>query len=126
MQQQLKRYSEVRGRPPIDWNDRIKKMADGIVKEHSAEHAHYRSDSGSWVTCACGNQCNIIPRHKSSKYHNEGTPLDNILETLGVDFHRAIQNFNPKVAGQVLERIEERSAYLIKEILKKDANTITE
>lgn len=68
------------------------------------------SRAGEWVTCACGNQCNIIPRTVW------GVPYDSTLERLGLEFFHTIQEKNSTAALSVLEQIEIRSAQLIEEI----------
>lgn len=76
----------------------------------------------SWVTCACGNQCAIIPRH------GNGMPKDDILRELGSDagFFGAIKKREPDKALQYLRLIEHHSAYLIEKELAKQAANDTE
>ena len=64
--------------------------------------------SGSWVTCACGNQCAVLPRD------SEGEPCDKLLSKLGFDFHTAIGDEDALQARAILAAIERRSAYLLK------------
>lgn len=52
--------------------------------------------SASWVTCACGNQCDIIPRD------DDGSPLDDELYHLGCNFAHLIE----RLAGFYLEEEE--------------------
>ncbi len=63
-----------------------------------------------WVSCAVGNQCDIIPRDSN------GAPKDGILHGLGVEFSIDIDNKNYTGAKEVLEKIETRSAELISKI----------
>lgn len=66
--------------------------------------------SASWVTCACGEQCAIIPRDGSGK------PLDPELAKYGVGFNAAIEDQDRATARFYLNKIEERASVLIKEI----------
>lgn len=100
-----KTYSEFKGEKPFDWNEFLSK------EQHSAEeHNNAHLLSKSWITCACGNQCSIIPRD------NLGMPLDNRLRILGVDFTYNLYHCNFGTCKSILKQIEERSAFLIKEI----------
>lgn len=126
MLQVNRRYSETQGREAIDWNQRIKAMIEGLVTKNSVAHKNFVRDSGSWVTCACGNMCSIIPRYPTMQARGisvywPGTPVDVELRTLGNTFHDNITDFQPKEAAETLERIEKRSEFLIKEILKENA-----
>jgi hypothetical protein len=76
------------------------------------------SASSMWVTCACGNQCVIIPRDES------GRPLDTDLVYLGNAFHEFITNQNAEMALLTLTDIEERSEWLIQQILSTELKLI--
>lgn len=67
--------------------------------------------AGDWVTCACGNQCSIIPRIGNA-------PIDGKLYTLGLEFPSAIADGDFLGAMEILHKIEERSCELIQEIIK--------
>lgn len=83
--------------------------------------------SGSWVTCACGNLCAAIPRDSM------GSPLDDELRTLGLEFHDIIYNwwvsglewplnttvYKPKALA-LLQYIEHRAAHLIEQLKQKE------
>src|SRR5690606_1285416 len=56
---------------------------------------YIRPMAGSWVTCAVGNQCNIIPRTP------EGVPRDIELYRLGINFYDSIYSMD-----RIAERIE--------------------
>jgi len=103
----MKTYAEIQGEPPFNWFNFLSQ--ENISSE---EWQDAKIKSSSWVTCACGNQCSIIPR---SIY---GAPLDNELEALGggQGFHGAIELKLKGVALEYLKLIEKRSAYLIKNI----------
>lgn len=134
-------YQELVKGTTTDWYHNIQRMAE-ILKKHKSEfdkfpefkyvvavsHISTLSEeevselremaglSGSWVTCACGNMCDIIPRIGGLQ---GGQPRDGILTRLGIDFHKHIKSINPEQALDTLNKIEERSAFLIKEIKKK-------
>jgi hypothetical protein len=77
----MKTYREVRGADPFDWWEFLDKPeAEALIPMRIAQ-----SLSGSWVTCACGNLCAIIPRDAT------GEPEDQKLMELGMDFHKAIR-----------------------------------
>lgn len=69
----------------------------------------------SWVTCACGNLCDKIPRLKS------GCPVDDELNGLGMDFAGNIGGGYWHGARRVLEKIEVRSKVILEEIEKAEA-----
>jgi hypothetical protein len=64
--------------------------------------------SMDWVTCACGNQCSVIPR---SDYNN--APMDYELRRLGYDFNSQILKRYKVEAIKTLVKIETRAAQLI-------------
>lgn len=72
--------------------------------------------SNDWVTCACGNQCEIIPRIISADTGLQTRPKDTKLTNLGLDFNDAIGSRDKVQALAILDQIEERSAELIAEI----------
>lgn len=121
-----KTYAETRGKKPFDWNRFLakKKFTDDELME--ADEL-----AGNWVTCACGNQCSIIPRVKGH-YKSAGEPKDYQLYELGLDFSHAVSDMAQYYGGdtggfeeardeaiQTLAVIEKRSAVLIAQILKK-------
>lgn len=70
--------------------------------------------SSSWVTCACGNMCDIIPRN------NIGCPFDKELTQLGGKFHGEVSDRDYTEALNTLDQIEERSEVLIKRIMEEN------
>lgn len=66
--------------------------------------------SGNWVSCACGNQCAVIPRKTN------GQPKDLVLARLGSEFYSTICSHNSYRALEILHLIEIRSAELIEKI----------
>jgi len=110
----MQTYSETRGEQPFDWRAFLNQET---ISDDDAEAAKLRAKE--WVTCACGNQCSIIPRRSC------GTPHDHTLQDLGGDrgFFGAVKSKNWEEAIQFLDLIEVRSAYLIRketENFKKD------
>lgn len=101
-------YTERRGEKPFDWNKFLNK--ENITDE---EWEHAAGLSSDWITCACGNLCDIIPRNVA------GCPEDDILYTLGIDFDNSIDFKQITRAKKTLHKIEERSAFLIKELIKE-------
>ena len=95
----------------IDWNLELNRLIeDRLPYYHSIMALEYAANS--WVTCACGNQCSIIPRDEN------GGPLDPTLKQLGYEFNHLIKGKAWVEAKKVLERIEIRSAQLLEEISK--------
>ena len=109
-----KTYSEEKGEEVFDWNKALSakrisdKTWDELVKK-----------AGDWVTCACGNQCAIIPRNE------DGEPKDKVLTLLGgiEGFFGAIRNRDREYAIELLALIETRSEQLIKKLSKKTIST---
>jgi hypothetical protein len=108
-------YAEVKGKSSFDWG---KALALDFSEMSFRQMDEMVVLSKSWVTCACGNQCSVIPRD------NCGSPLDSVLEELGSEFHNIIRamrlaysringNVHRRNAIDVLRTIEERSAILI-------------
>lgn len=106
----MKTYTETQGEKPFNWNEAIQRGIDGLIVEYSEEHELLIKLSQSWVTCPCGNQCDVIPRIEG------GVPEDDKLSDLGVSFSMEVEDFEWKEAKEILARIEKRSAELINEI----------
>lgn len=104
-----KTYSEDQGKEAFDWK---KALSAKRISEITWDELSRRA--GDWVTCACGNQCAIIPRHEN------GEPKDKVLALLGgpQGFYDAIRERDKKYAIELLELIELRSEALIKELSK--------
>lgn len=105
----MKTYSETQGKTFFDWNAFLKNPPE----KGSEEHYNAEVKSEDWVTCACGNLCDIIPRSHT------GCPIDNQLEILGGNFYIDITLGDWQKAKEMLVKIENRSAELIKEYIKK-------
>ena len=120
-QMKLKPYSVEQGRKETNWWAELTilkelelKGKENWTEEEREKVADLGAQAGGWVTCACGNQCSIIPRTSN------GSPYDGELCSLGIEFSEYVSYHNLRVnrAVDVLEKIEKRSEYLIKEILK--------
>lgn len=101
----LETYAKQHGKKPFNWN---KFLNQEEINEN--EWLNAESLAENWVTCACGNQCDVIPRDEY------GMPLDYDLIHIGLLFYYDIQERNNKGAKIRLADIEKRSAQLIKEI----------
>ena len=97
--------------PVFDWYKALKKR-----KITSSQWEDMKERSLSWVTCACGNQCAIIPRDIIPHNRVPSRPLDSKLYKLGDDFANAVIDEDVKGALGLLDAIELRSAELIAEI----------
>lgn len=108
-----KTYAEETGNDTFNWNAFLKRATNNrdtvTLKECDAAVAR----AAKWTTCACGNQCNIIPRHHS------GMPKDAQLAKLGKEFYNDIKAFLFSNAKCTLGRIEVLSAKLIEEEKEK-------
>ncbi len=104
----LKSYTSTQGKVTFDWNEFLNRKE---ISEYSWYLAKNRSQN--WITCACGTQCNIIPRDVF------GTPKDITLQRYGFSFNIAIRKKSKREAKKVLKLIEKRSSELIKEITTK-------
>lgn len=103
----MKTYAEKEGQQPFNWYEALSK--ENITLK---EWTHMGILSMYWVTCACGNQCDVIPRGDG------GSPMDTRLRILGVDFEKQVRMRNKNKALETLYQIEQRSAELIQEINK--------
>lgn len=101
-------YAESQHTASFDWNAFL---SNPPVFE-SPEHHKASRLSSPWVTCACGNQCSIIPRNRV------GAPLDPKLCDLGCEFAGFISAGLWAQAKKCLLKIEARADELIKEIQK--------
>ncbi len=108
----MKTYAQTRGDKSFNWNKFLN-------REYISESEWIKAEAraGSWVTCACGNQCSIIPRETN------GMPKDKTLSTLGGGdggFYSAIKNRDVESARHLLHMIELRSAFLIEATKKQE------
>jgi len=98
-------YVEQEDEVPFDWNAFLDKADKNNLSADDWEDAGW--EASDWTTCACGNQCAVLPRD------NIGKPLDKLLVGLGMKFCRAIIGEDIDGATAILAQIEQRSAYLL-------------
>lgn len=119
MQKQARPFSVSKGNSFTDWWKELDKLE--TLNSHSLideiEHRRLTGLAAKWTTCACGNQCEIIPRNPL------GAPEDETLASLGTDFYRQVKHRDAKSARETLERIEKRSALLIQKLTTGHAGT---
>lgn len=113
----MKTFAETRGELPFDWNAFLNKK-----KHDSYDWFHAEWLAKSWVTCACGNQCHIIPRERRLRRSADGAPKDYRLLELGKKFYGAICEKRIGEAKEILAKIEIRSAELIQFIQHQKNN----
>lgn len=106
----MKTYAESKGYEPFDWNKALNRKS---ISEKQWIEMEARAER--WTTCACGNQCNAIPRYF------DGIPRDEVLATLGGSdaFLGAIYDRDAKQAKIWLSLIEFRAAQILQEINDK-------
>jgi hypothetical protein len=104
----MKNYSETKGEKSFDWN----KFLENPPEYLSEEHLEACDLSCEWVTCACGNLCDIIPRYPI------GSPVDEELQYMGIDFDCEIKRADFMRAKEILAKIERRSEEIIFELTK--------
>lgn len=80
-----------------------------LNEPNEAEWDDLNDMSGDWVTCACGQLCNSLPRAKG------GRPEDSELCELGINFAKSVHKKDWKLAYKDLDRIEARTAFLLAE-----------
>lgn len=107
-------YVEQRGEARFDWNDFLTRVEAGTVTEREWKDAFELASS--WITCACGNECAVLPRS------SHGCPDDDRLYDLGCDFmdiirdgYKENESLDITVLNgrECLRRIEARTAYLL-------------
>jgi hypothetical protein len=105
----MKTYAESQGKRPFNWNEFLAKETIAETEWSEAEIL-----SRSWVTCACGNVCDAIPRHNSdADGFTPGSPVDDRLRHLGILFSDSIIWRRTYRAKELLLQIEARSAELL-------------
>ena len=111
----MKTYAELKGEKAFDWN----KFLENPPQKGSEEHLDACDLAEAWITCACGNQCDIIPRYPI------GSPVDDKLEFLGIGFNNSIQDAEYDVAKEILAKIEKRSEEIRAELIKQEMQALT-
>ena len=98
-------YAEYVGAALFNWHE----FLDNAPKDYDDERwQKAQSLSAQWVSCACGNQCAVLPRAE-----DDGEPADSNLAALGFVFYRLIRDREVLSAKVCLAQIEQRSAYLL-------------
>lgn len=91
-----KKYRKVNkdGNGSIQWHLVLAQLRDNAsIPMKSLEDSHLtlafsaKRAAGSWVTCACGNTCSVIPRHLKS-----GEPINRSLASRGVCFSKDLSD----------------------------------
>jgi hypothetical protein len=98
----MKTYAESKNRTVTNWPEELNKAAP--------DWQRLQKLAADWPTCACGNQCDIIPRS------SEGAPTDTILRVLGGRFFNAAFAEDADLALEIWYKIETRAEQIIKEI----------
>ena len=93
---------------PKNWDWYAFLDASKEVKEEYYGEAY--DFSGGWVTCACGQLCDALP-----KGEHANAPLDNELGDLGVVFCSEINVKDWDEAKTTLDKIEKRTIFLLKQ-----------
>ena len=128
----MKTYAEANKKEKFDWNkfldERIAEQPKTLKSYHDMPDSYildtrkrFKKEiklAGEWVTCACGNQCSILPRDEV------GEPKDDYLSELGSDFYYEVNDLDWKAAKLTLKAIEKRSAQLIAEKLADSKKTL--
>lgn len=107
----MKTYAENQHYQPFDW-----RLALSRLYISQKEWELLDDLANSWVTCACGNLCDAIPRAL------DGAPLDAELRSLGLTFMNNIEYQDSKLALETLDKIEKRSSAILTEIWYKKDN----
>lgn len=123
-------YCEHNDGRGVDWHEIIRRLR--IADYDTFDLQQWQTYARSWVTCAVGNQCAIIPRTTRDIHSvsNIGTPLDAQLRDLGQAFSDCFEHLVDKAENDCdveceidgledyLEAIEQRSAILIESELQ--------
>lgn len=131
-------FAKASGERPFDWNRALRE----VTPRSRVRLARLSQLSGWWVTCACGNLCELLPRHETESAfssHMNGEPKDYLLGRLGYQFHDRVKALAEKTcegaitprqfdrlrrsAQVTLAKIETRSGVLIRGILREAART---
>jgi len=115
----MRTYAKANLKDEFDWNAFLHQE---LFTEEELYNAFELADK--WITCACGNQCEIIPRNEY------GMPIDVDLMILGRKFNDAIrsmwdacmdrQSLEDRIvyAKMILLQIEVRSQELINQLIQ--------
>jgi hypothetical protein len=103
-------YTASKGKKPINWFKTLNSLIHDDSNLTDKQFLAFVNLSKSWVTCACGTQCSILPRYR------DGTPCDLLLNELGLKFYADITNRAWTRALKTLSKIEKRSCFLLKQM----------
>jgi hypothetical protein len=126
----MQTYCESKTGRSINWYDRLNELKElqrlrlttvRADREYREKQNLAHRDSLRWVTCACGNTCDILPREDGGLC-GPGRPKDFILAELGGQFPVYIGGGRYDEGLECLDKIEARAAILIEEELKKRAH----
>jgi hypothetical protein len=109
-------YADRNAAPVINWTEELE---DPPVRDGQRYNA-LRAAAFSWVTCACGQQDERIPRIETPDEESDfalpmGAPKDKVLRELGNFFYDAVRDSHWSEAKRLLAQIETRTETLIKE-----------
>jgi hypothetical protein len=109
-------YQESLRKIPKDfnWFAVLKDLRAGRPIERE-EWAKLSQMAGNWITCACGQLCQSLPRN------NFGCPRDGKLAAYGTVFYHDIESCNWSKALQTMHKIEARTM----ELLERQASSNT-
>lgn len=117
---EMQPYSVSKGKEYTNWwaeltilKELKEKGQENWTEEEQSYVENLQNQAEDWVTCACGNECAIIPRTYDG-------PDDYELNDLGCEFSSNIDDLDIEAAVSTLDAIENRSAELIKEIRKAE------
>lgn len=126
----MKTYTEAQGKGKFNWFDWLKRLESiENIYEHTLEDISEKvALAENWVTCAVGNQCDIIPRR------SDGTPEDRDLRDLGYSFYENLKFMKSflrdndfrsakeyiEISLATLKLIEKRSSEIIVSIKQKE------
>ena len=107
----MKTYTEAMANDKFDWYDALMDARAGRLTED--DHDELTRKAEDWTMCACGNMCDLIPRRETRELDNfregRGSPLDDELRQLGMDFSEQVEEKDWFSAINTLSNIEYRS-----------------
>ena len=123
----MKTYAEKKRSQHFDWN---KFLSKNCSKMTAKEVEYAARKSSSWITCAVGNQCAIIPRYSSNS-----EPIDRRLSKLGNYFFLALEKMrscidnkhdyaNDKIAFKEANSYRAKAIIILRGIEKRSSELI--
>lgn len=117
----MKSHATVKGHQIIDWKKVFNQYKSSSVVDAS-ERNEYLKLIASWDTCPCGQAPAILPRTSDTN----SAPVDNILTDLGKAIYRAFEAGNYDEALNLLDLINIRVKFLLKEAVAEAKAQIVE